>query len=105
MNNIAVTADLDGNIRTFDTPSAGDVAQKTGAEFEEHVKDYIRYMNIPVSNKKPSYTDYLGLKRRYLDITMYMNGIRYIIECKRLNECQSHFQKLAYFYMNLSNGC
>lgn len=105
MNNIEITSDIDGNIRTMDIPSAGDVAQKTGTEFENEVKNFLHYMNIPVDEKKPSYIDYLGLRRRYLDIGMYMNGIRYIIECKRLNECQSHFQKLAYFYINLLNGC
>jgi hypothetical protein len=114
--NFEISQTLDGHIQTYDKPpsSAGKSGQKSGAEFEEEVFDFLIYnaINVPThyrDNKRlvtrPVYTNYVGARGKRGDMTAIINGREYHIECKRLNGCESHIEKLAYIDLNLRYNC
>jgi hypothetical protein len=113
--NFEISQTLDGHIQTYDTPpSAGKSGQKTGAEFEKEVFDFLTYNDISVpthyrNNKRiitrPVYTNYVGARGKKGDMTAIINGKQYHVECKRLNTCESHIEKLAYIDLNLRHNC
>lgn len=104
-----------GDILTYDAPvSAGKSGQKEGAKFEREVYEFLKGNDIVVpthyyNNKKhvtrPAYTNYVGARGKRGDMIAFIHGSEYHVECKRLNDCGSHIEKLAYIDMNQRNNC
>ncbi len=86
-----------------DRRSAGMMAQKAGALFEDQVRFELEDYNIDIT-PQPHFHCHFGLPRRG-DFLINTGDKEIHIECKQLGNVQSHYDKLSHCLYNLHTGC
>jgi len=94
---------LYGDEIIIDRRSAGMVAQKAGALFEDQVRFELEDYNVKITSQ-PYFYCHFGLQRRG-DFLINTGDKEIHIECKQLGNVQSHFDKLSHCLYNLHTGC
>ncbi len=101
---------VDGQYEITDLRKAGNVAQKSGARFEQQTKNIINfcknYYKLPIELVRPTTGEFRCFwnQERKSDWNIVSAKKRIKIECKELGDLQSHFDKLSHCILNVENG-